>query len=243
MDTQVSHYGTIADYYDQLMNAGYYDHSALGEKLLSITGTGKSLLELGIGTGLMARELLNQDPSVELTGIDFSESMLTIARKRIPEGADLVECDVAEMRLNKTFDVAYSTGGTWVIINSEKGLSLGTHLYDRENDIKGIKQVAKHLQPGGLLLLSVHPPHEDRSFDIGNGLQYSQEIKGHSGFGDHYSLLKTYRFSRGEETLAEEQVVLGFYEESLYLPMFLEAELEPVGMTANNDFFMFKKAD
>ncbi|MBX7057866.1 MAG: class I SAM-dependent methyltransferase [Leptospirales bacterium] len=42
------------------------------------------ILDLGIGTGLASAALLRALPSAEITGIDFSQSMLSICERRLP---------------------------------------------------------------------------------------------------------------------------------------------------------------
>ncbi len=238
----MSHYAGIAGYYDQLMHGGYYDHEALSQTIFGVVGSGKNLLELGVGTGLMVQQMLKGDASAKLTGIDYSSAMLEIARDRLPEQVRLVECDVAEMELNDQFDAAFSTGGTWVIIQSEEGLLLGTHLYQAENDRRGLQKVAEHLVPGGLLLLSVHPPHQDHSLNLSEGLIYTQSLGAPSDQGEHFFLEKKYAFSRDQQSLAEDRVILGFYKESLYPKMMAAAGFRPLGLTNDEKFFVFKKA-
>ena len=50
--------------------------------------TGRTILELGTGTGETALRVLERNPGARLTGIDGSEAMVEHARKRLP-GADL----------------------------------------------------------------------------------------------------------------------------------------------------------
>lgn len=236
-------YQEIAYYYDMLMNASYYDHDTLGKTVHSLIGEREQLLELGIGTGLLAQSLLKTNASYEITGIDFSQAMLEIAEKRLANKVQLVECDIAEMALDRKFEAAVSSGGTWVIVRSESSdeLCLGTHLFDHEKDLQGLKNVSEHLEVGGLLLLSVHLPHEDRDIELTDGIVYSQKIKENDTLSDHFSINKTYTFKRGEELLSEESFDLGFYKDSLFPSMFAEAGFEPVGMTESKEFFIYKK--
>jgi len=237
----MNHYQEIAHYYDLLMNGGYYDHESMARIIQSTIGQRKRLLELGIGTGLLTRELLKIDSSYSITGIDFSIAMLKIAKERLPSHVPLIECDVAKMNLGCKFEVAFSSGGTWVIIQSSEGLMLGTHLFDHKKDFQGLQNVAAHLEPEGLLLLSIHPPHEERDIELANGIVYSQKIQGDSKMSDHFALDKSYYFKKDGNILAEETLTLGFYKEILFLPMLAEAGFEPLGMTDSEKFFIFKK--
>jgi ubiquinone/menaquinone biosynthesis C-methylase UbiE len=63
---------------------------------------GRSVLELGCGTGAMLRLL---QPHYKVTGIDLSPQMLAIASSALP-GVELVEADMTHFDLGRTFDVA-----------------------------------------------------------------------------------------------------------------------------------------
>lgn len=237
----MNHYNEIVRYYDLLMDSGYYDHKSMGRTIQSLIGQRKRLLELGIGTGRLAEVLLKLDSNYDITGIDFSPAMLDLAKKRLPSHVSLIECDVAEMNLDRKFNVAISNGGTWVIIQSNSGLLLGTHLFNRQKDISGLQKVADHLELGGLLLLSVHQPHENRDLELTDGIVYSQKIEGDSGISDHFSLDKTYYFKKNGNILAEETLTLGFYKDTVFFKMLTDVGLKPLGMMDNEKFFICEK--
>ena len=237
----MNQYKSIARYYDLLMGAGYYDHQSLARGVQATIGERRRVLELGVGTGLLARELFELDPSYDFTGVDFSPSMLEIAKQRLPSRVSLIECDVAEMTLDRTFDVALSSGGTWVIIRSGQELLLGTHLLSREKDFKGLQNVADHLDAGALLLLSVQNPHEDRVINLVDGIVYSQRIEGRNGASDHFFIEKGYSFKRNGKLLAEEKLTLGFYTQTVFPEMLADAGFSPLGMTDTEKFFVWQK--
>ena len=237
----MAYYQEIAHYYDLLMDGGYYDHELLATAIRSTIGQRKRVLELGIGTGRLAQALLKIDSTYDLVGIDFSPEMIEMAKKRLPNNIRLVECDVAKMNLECKFDAAISSGGTWVIVQSNNELLLGTHLFNRENDFCGLKNVAAHLEPGGILVLSVHPPHEDRDINLANGIIYSQKIGKYNGDSDHFFIEKTYSFTKNDSLLAEETLTLGFYKKTVFLKMLADVGFKPKGMTENGKFFVFEK--
>lgn len=239
----MSYYQGIADYYDLLMDGGYYNHELLATAIRSAIGQRKRLLELGIGTGRLAQALLKVDSTYDLVGIDFSPAMIEIAKERLSNRIPIIECDVAKMNLDRRFDAAISSGGTWVIIQSSNELLLGTHLFNKENDFRGLQNVANHLNSGGLLLLSVHPPHEDRDLELTNGIIYSQRIGKYNGSSDHFFLEKTYSFSRRGSLLAEETLTLGFYRNTGFLKMLADVGFKPLGMTDAEKFFVFEKTE
>ena len=237
----MTYYEEIAKYYDLLMEAGYYDHESLAKAVQSSVGEGKRILELGIGTGRLAEELINLDPTCELTGIDFSPAMVEIARNRLPDDVPVIECDVASMDLGRTFDAAVSSGGTWVIIDKDEELQLGTHLFDRNKDIAGLCNVSEHLEENAKLLLSIHPPHEDREILLKDDIVYSQKIEDKKETTDHFCLEKKYSFKRNGKTLAEETLTLGFYKAPLYEEILSGAGFEAQEMSEGKEFLIFEK--
>ena len=60
---------------------------------LAVVSRPRRILELGIGTGRVAHELLEQLPDAEYVGLDASAAMLDLARDRVPQ-VRLVEADL-----------------------------------------------------------------------------------------------------------------------------------------------------
>ncbi len=54
----MNEYDDIAQYYDLIMESGYYDYTKSAYSLNSILTERKKILEIGIGTGLLAEQLL-----------------------------------------------------------------------------------------------------------------------------------------------------------------------------------------
>ncbi|NEO51901.1 MAG: class I SAM-dependent methyltransferase [Okeania sp. SIO3B5] len=104
-------YDDIAQYYDLLMESGYYDYPKESQSLDSILKGRKKLLEIGVGTGLLAEKLLELDSSYEITGIDFSPAMLERGKARLGNRVKVVEGNVLSMELQESFDGIYSHGG------------------------------------------------------------------------------------------------------------------------------------
>lgn len=111
------------------------------ERFLAIVPEGEPVLDLGCGAGEpIARYLIASGR--ELWGADFSEPMLAMARERFPE-ATWVHADMRELDLGRTF------GGI-------VGWDSFFHL-TREEQRAVIPLLARHLSPGGALLLTVGP--------------------------------------------------------------------------------------
>lgn len=99
------------------------------------------LLEVGCGTGHVLSEIRRAFPAVELSGSDFFDEGLAIARARVPD-ARLEQLDVLDMPYHEAFDVV----GAFDVIE---------HIGDDRGALRGIRQA---LRPGGLVLLTV-PQH------------------------------------------------------------------------------------
>ena len=121
---------------------------------------GSHVLDLGCGTG---------DPIVrwfmaegfDVTGIDFSEAMLAIARKRWPDG-DWRYADMRDLELDQRFDGIIA----W---NSFFHLTA-----DEQKDC--FTRMAHHLQPGGMLMLTVGPRVGEESGTVGAELVYHASL-------------------------------------------------------------------
>ena len=75
-------YTNMSTYYDAIMTSGYYDYEGIVDSLLSHRPF-DSVLEIGCGTGLILEEMAKRPAMPAMTGIDLTEAMLIIARKRL----------------------------------------------------------------------------------------------------------------------------------------------------------------
>ncbi len=159
----INQYTNITEYYDLWVNSGYYDYQILASEAHSIVGNGREVLELGVGTGLLAEKYIEIDPTCEFTGVYFTASMLEIAKKRLGDTFKLIEADAVTMDLNATFDVAISNGGVWGILDLDDRdrWEFGGHVPSIEANRQGLTNLANHLREGGLLLLHLQKSHED----------------------------------------------------------------------------------
>jgi SAM-dependent methyltransferase len=99
---------------------------------------GTDLLDVGCGTGLHAQHLISR---YNVTGADYSRSMLQIAAHRLGTDAQLVQCDMRVLELPNLFDAVTCLFA-----------SIGTMRNRSELDA-AIVGMAKHLKPGGVLLV------------------------------------------------------------------------------------------
>ncbi|MGD1807957.1 hypothetical protein ACP6PL_21335 [Dapis sp. BLCC M126] len=58
------------------MTSDYYNYQDIAKEANSIIGNNNcQIIELGIGTGLLAQEYINIDPTCEFTGVYFTYSL------------------------------------------------------------------------------------------------------------------------------------------------------------------------
>ncbi len=76
----------------------------------SILENANSVIDIGCGTGHLLSEIQKHHPKLKITGSDFSEQALVVARKTIPEAAFL-SCDIYNVPENllHQFDVVICT--------------------------------------------------------------------------------------------------------------------------------------
>lgn len=172
-------YVGMAEFYDMLMTTGdYYNYNNLAQELIHLLGEKRHLIELGVGTGLMAEALIRQIPDLMLTGIDFSSVLLKQARERLGKVIQLIEEDVLHMNLGLSFEAAYSSGGVWCLVEmNREEYWLCSHFPEMDDNFQGLRNVARHLKEGGMLFLSTQKNHGDKEFNLPNNTVYRQEIK------------------------------------------------------------------
>src|SRR3989441_1329708 len=133
-------YRQLANYYDEIYHFKNYQKEA--EKIESLIQQHKKspvnrLLDVACGTGNHIA-FLKQHYRVE--GLDSSPEMLTIARKKYPDVAFHRE-DMTSFKLNNRFDII-------TCLFSAIG-----HVKKKARMRKAVRNMASHLQPGGLMIL------------------------------------------------------------------------------------------
>lgn len=89
---------------------------------------GGHVLDLGVGTGLVADEILSRWPDVRLTGIDSSAAALELARDRLQRFADrvhLTQGDMVDDMPQGTFDAVIAFQTMHHITDDAKERALG----------------------------------------------------------------------------------------------------------------------
>ena len=135
-----------ADEYDALHNPGTTDDCV--SAIADLAGTGK-MLELAIGTGRIALPLAQRGLSIH--GIEGSPDM--VAKLRAKPGGDAIPVsigDFADVDVDGAFDFVFLVFNTLFNLTSQAA------------QVRCFKNVAEHLNPGGVFLVETYVPDPAR---------------------------------------------------------------------------------
>jgi ubiquinone/menaquinone biosynthesis C-methylase UbiE len=135
----VRHYSRLAPAYDRRWDR--YSLGSLGKLIerLELRGN-ERVLDIACGTGRLEELLREQHPGLDVTGVDLSPDMLTVARERLPEDARtrwLQGADDSVKLPEATFDL--------VTCNN------AFHLFPDQQ--ASLHRMARLARPGGLVAL------------------------------------------------------------------------------------------
>jgi SAM-dependent methyltransferase len=137
--------GLIAENYDQA--PGIFDHALVDPVVSFLTDLagGGAALELGIGTGRIALPLSQRGVSVH--GIELSPAMVAQLQAK-PGAVDIGVTigDFATTRVDATFRLAY------LVYNTIANLTT------QDEQVECFRNVARHLEPGGLFVIELEVP-------------------------------------------------------------------------------------
>jgi ubiquinone/menaquinone biosynthesis C-methylase UbiE len=143
----LSKYVDYAEYYD-------FDHPFTDDipfYLKYAKETGGPILELACGTGRIILPLAKENYIIY--GIDLSENMLAVARKKLKEqelehNVTLIDTSMIDFDLDeKAFALAFIAARSFM------------HLYSQEDQISCLESIFRHLRPGGLLIIDIYSPN------------------------------------------------------------------------------------
>jgi SAM-dependent methyltransferase len=136
----MSAYEIFGKFYDAVMG----DRSGPAEHLCRLIRASRpnarNVLELGCGTGSMLKHLQH---SYEVSGLDASSRMLSIARDKVPD-AKLFRQNMLDFKIDARFDVICCVFDS---INHDRNFSEWKRVFAR---------VRQHLSPGGVFIFDIN---------------------------------------------------------------------------------------
>ncbi len=174
------------------------------------------VVDLGCGTGLLARELL--DAGYRVFGVDISEAMIALARERAPE---------AEFRVGSLFEVEIPPCAAVTAVSE-----VLNYLFDAKNEDLGrlFRRVHEALVPGGVFVFDalgpgqVAPGIRAKGFSVGEDWAVLSEREEDAERGTMERRIVGFR-KAGEHYRRSDEV----HRVRLYEPSGLSAELERAG--------------
>jgi SAM-dependent methyltransferase len=238
----MGNYTEMAEYYDTIMLSGYYDYDLIA-KSIDYLYSGTKILEVGCGSGLILERLAKQIQvnSLSLTGVDLTEAMLEIAKKRLSHidsaHIQLFEQNVVTLQLPEYYDMAFSYGGPWYFSKQDGQLRFISHLLKHADNEQSLERLSHHIRSGGSLLLGIQGGHYDYSTTISNGMLYSQKITPtDKGF------MKDYYLSKRDDVVMSQRLHYRVYSFEEAVDMLSQHQLEYQSENEAQLFTVFKKA-
>jgi len=176
---------TAQQHYDLLIDEGVdvvYDSKALKAYMNQWTGHffydeldvefDDDILEIGIGTGRIALEVLKYQPR-SLTGIDLSKKTINKCKKNLPKSVELFSLDVFDYHPEKKFDKIYSV---LTFIHIEKKFEVLKHLKSMLNDdgkiVLALDLGTKNVLDYGIRSIKTYPNRLEEYVRIGKALGF-----------------------------------------------------------------------
>jgi len=148
----VADYDFTPESYLSMMREAVPGYDSFEEAAVAATGVGaRSVLELGTGTGVTARAVLDQHPKAHLTSIDRSPGMIRVARESLPASrTTLIVGRLEDPLPDGRFDLVVS--------------ALAVHHLEGDDKADLFRRIALVLAPGGRFVLGdvvepVDPPY------------------------------------------------------------------------------------
>jgi SAM-dependent methyltransferase len=133
-------YAEHADLYDQIHS--FLDYPEAAQKICAVVDkfnpSASTLLDVGCGSG---RHIEHLQSRFRGAGLDIDPALLATARQRLGPEVELYEADMADFALDRRFDVVTCLFGAI------------TFLLTLEKFGRSIAAMARHLAPGGVLLV------------------------------------------------------------------------------------------
>ncbi len=133
-------YDLLAPHYDAVTGDPAPEAALIHDIIKRRHGEAATLLDLACGTGGITALLAG---AYQVSGLDISPGMLTMARNKLPTQTQLYVADMTSFRLDARFDV---------IVCAYQGLN---HLLSLAAWRRGFDRAYEHLTPGGLFVFDI----------------------------------------------------------------------------------------
>ena len=145
-------YHVLAKSYDRLTNDVDYEATvAFYYDILKREGLNpRTCVDLACGTGSVTAILVEK--GLQVTGVDLSEEMLTVASQKAP-GAWFICQPLQELKLPRAVDMAVCA------------LDSLDYITDPKDCEEAIRRIYKALNPGGIFIFDVNTPEKLRAMD------------------------------------------------------------------------------
>lgn len=197
-------YEGMSSFYDDFVQLNR-DYRAIADELISTFADGKSILDIGIGTGLLVRQMLDIRPDLRVVGIDSSASLLAQAKQMLGPQVSLHCQDISELCLDETFDVAYSRGGAWSFVREGGKVMLASHILEPTVIYRSFERVVAHLNDRGRLILTTSTSNESKREQVDANHIFERATWKESLGGEQYLCLE-YRQYKDESVVASQRL-------------------------------------
>jgi ubiquinone/menaquinone biosynthesis C-methylase UbiE len=128
------------------MNDG---NAAMNRDVIRVLNAAKDdkILEIGMGNGFFIGDIVSIDPSIQYTGLDYSETMVTEAKKLNQKWIDAGQVKFIHGNIENIPGPADQYNKIFTV----------NTIYFWENEIKVLEELKRVLKPGGLLIIAIRP--------------------------------------------------------------------------------------
>lgn len=163
----MNQYANLASIYDKMIDVNYEEWVKFIEEYFqrkNIPLKGRKALELGCGTGNMTLRL--KEKGMEITALDISDDMLTVAQEKAFERRlkiNFLNQDMTKFELKRKFDLVFSFCDGYNYITEEESL------------ISSFQKVFNHLENQGTFIFDISTQHKLRDIIGGNTFTMNDE--------------------------------------------------------------------
>ena len=166
------------------------DHDYFLEKIRKTKG---KILEVGVGTGRLFSDALNN--GADIYGLDISESMLDVLRKKIPQSDHyrISQQNIVDFSYDFRFDLIVAPFRVFM------------HLLEKEEQAGALNNVYRHLSKNGQFIFDTFIPDLNQ---IITGLSYRMDFE-----GEYKPGRRVRRFVSTEPSLINQTIQVNFHLE------------------------------